>query len=66
MFKELKRTISLVIERESVTVDVMYVETNVTNVRLDIMDSLNVLVSLFKLKFFNGMYLMIAFACRKT
>ena len=54
MFKELKRTISLVIEMESVTVDVMYAGTNATNVRLDIMDSLNVLVSLFKLQFFNG------------
>ena len=50
MFKELKRVILHVIKTENVTAVVTCEVTNVMNVKLDIMDSLNVLVSLFKLQ----------------
>ena len=51
MFKELKKMILHVTETENVTAVVTCEVTNVMNVKLDIMDSLNVLVSLFKLQF---------------
>ena len=67
MFKELKRGILHVIKTENVTAVVTCEVTNAMSVKLDIMDSLNVLVSL--LSNFNSLwhlYLTIAFACRKA
>ena len=55
MFKEFKRMILHVIKTENVTAVVTCEVTNAMSVKLDIMDSLNVLVSFNKLQFFMAL-----------